>query len=528
MVKEFLMKKLFVFALLFVCFTGYAQNQADSVVMTVAGKTILLDEFLFIAEKNKEINLSDPKSLKSYVELFKNFKLKVADAEAAGLDKTKSFTDELNEYRTQLTSSYFSDKKGEEAAIRAEYDRLSETLELSYIVFRLPLKTVSRDTVSMYQQALKAYERIKQGEDIAEVGKELAAEDKDHILYQYMHCLLPMQTIKAFENAVYAMPVGTVSKPFRTGLGFHIVKIHSRKPNPGTIRVAHILIPYPKDSVVNGDSLTFARAEEVRQKAISGEDFTELAKQYSSDEHSAQKGGELPAFELGEMVEPFEIAAFALEKPGDLSEPVKTRFGYHIIKLIEKKGLPTFEEKKKNWAKLMAQGDRNFEYYKAYDDRLKRAYNYQFYPEAYAELQALCMEYFPTDKKFYEKAKDMNKTLFQVAGIDFPQSEFAYYMQRCPFSAKTYAGDFMQEVYDLFVREVVTRTEKENFDVKHPEFKLLMQEYRDGMLLFEISNEKIWSKPAEEQQKLEKDWLKSLNKKYPVSINWDVLKKIKK
>lgn len=528
MVKELLMKKLFVSALLFVCLTGGAQIPADSVVMTVAGKPISLSEFLFIAKKNNEVNLSDRKSLKSYVELFKNFKLKVADAEALGIDTTKSFHEELQGYKTQLISSYFSDKKGEENVIRSEYDRLGETIELSYILFRLPLKTVSKDTVAIYQQALKAYERISRGEDFASVGQQLAKEDSEHIIYQYMPYLFPMETIKAFENAVYAMPVGMLSKPFRTGLGFHIVKIHSRKPNPGEIRVAHILIPFSKDSVVNGDSLAWAQATAIRKQLTEGADFGELAKKYSSDENSAKRGGELPPVEVGKLIEPFEKVAFALEKPGDLSVPVKTPWGYHIIKLIEKKGIPSFDEKKKLWGPRMAQGDRNFEYYKAFDDRLKKEYGYTFFPEAYAELQKLCDEHFPTDKEFYDKASGLNKTLFSVAGIDYPQNEFAYYIQRCPFSTKTYSGDFMQEIYDLFVREVVTKAEKENFRMKHPEFDLLMQEYRDGILLFEISNQKVWSKPSGEQPKLEKEWLKNLNIKYSVSVNWKVLDKIQK
>ena len=177
MINGFLMKKLLVLSLLFACLTGEAANKADSVVMTVAGKQVSLDEFVFMARKNGEVNLSDRKSLESYVELYKNFKLKVAAAEAAGLDKTKEFTDELEGYRAQLTSSYLSDKDGEEAAVRVEYDRLGEVLELSHILFRLPEKTVSKDTVAVYEKAMKAYERIKNGEDIAVVGQELTKLD---------------------------------------------------------------------------------------------------------------------------------------------------------------------------------------------------------------------------------------------------------------------------------------------------------------------------------------------------------------
>jgi peptidyl-prolyl cis-trans isomerase SurA len=134
---------------------------------------------------------------------------------------------------------------------------------------------------------------------------------------------------------------------------------------------------------------------------------------------------------------------------------------------------------------------------------------------------------FPGSDEHFTRAREMNKTLVRINGIDFPQSEFAFYMNRYGFSAKTYAGDFMQEVFDLFVRDIVTTLEKENMEVKHPEISYLVQEYRDGMLLFEISSDKIWNKPAGEQDALEKQWIEELNGKYPVSVHWEVLKKIK-
>ena len=200
MVKVGLMKKLLVLSLVFACMTGNAQIPADSVVMTVAGKQIPLDEFVFIAQKNSEVNLSDRKSVDAYVELFKNFKLKVAEAEDLGLDKTKAFKDELDGYRAQLTSSYLSDKDGEEAAVRAVYDRYGEVLELSHILFRLPQRTLSKDTVPVYQKAIEAYKRIQAGEDFAAVGEELKEADKEHTGYEYVHCLQPLQTAPPFHR----------------------------------------------------------------------------------------------------------------------------------------------------------------------------------------------------------------------------------------------------------------------------------------------------------------------------------------
>lgn len=523
------MKKFFVSALLFaVAVSAYANSASDSVAMTVAGKAISIDEFLFTAKKNGETDLSNKKSLESFVELFKIYKLKVADAEAEGLDKTESFKEELDKYKAQLTSDYLSDRPAEEKVLSDEYTRLNEVLDLTHILFFLPQETVSKDTVAVYQQALAAYQRIQKGEDIMAVGAELAKKDSAHVGYEQVRSFFPMRTVKAFEDYVYQMPEGAVSMPIRTKFGFHIVKLNRRIPNPGRRQVSHILIPFVQDSITRTEEETYKQAEEVYQLAVSGKDFAELAKQYSSDKGSAQKGGRLPVFGLGEMVAEFEQAAFAIKNPGDISKPVKTRFGYHIIKLEKNLGVQPFEEIKKSWYRQMSQGEWNFALHKSFDDRMKKEYKFVFHPEAYAELQAICNDYFPTNPKFFEQAKDLDKELMRIDTISFAQNEFAAYIQQYPFSVKTYAGDFMQEVLDLCIHDILTNMERKNLTNKYPEFRLLLNEYRDGTLLFAISNQKIWNKPAEEQAKLEEDWIKELKEKYPVEINWKALKKAAK
>ena len=337
-----------------------------------------------------------------------------------------------------------------------------------------------------------------------------------------------MQTVKAFEYAAYDMPVGTVSAPVRTTLGFHLIKLHNRKPNPGMRTVAHILIPVASDSIPDADQTALNKANEVYKQAVNQGDFSILAQTYSSDAATAGRGGVLPEFGAGEMVESFETAAFALQNPGDISEPVKSPFGYHIIKLLDKRGIPDFEEKKSKWARIMAQGERNFEYNQTFDDRMKQEYGFRFYPEAYRELQNLCDVYYPANPAFYTDMPQMQAVLFHVNDTDYTQRDFLSYMQRHPYSTKSYSGDFMEDVFKLYVRELLIQAERANLSVKYPEYNHLMREYHDGILLFEISNKKIWNQPAEQQSELEAAWIQQLNEKYPVEINWEILKKVNK
>jgi peptidyl-prolyl cis-trans isomerase SurA len=221
-----------------------------------------------------------------------------------------------------------------------------------------------------------------------------------------------------------------------------------------------------------------------------------------------------------------ENAVCALSNPGDITSPILTEQGAYIFKLIEKKDRLPFDEVKDGIISDMGKTELNFDLYKAFDDYLKKECNYIFYPDAYAELERLCDEHFPADDNFWEKAKGLDKVLICMNDEDFPQKEFVHYIQRKPFSAKTYSKDFMREIFNLFVRDIAMMYERNSLEVKHPEIPHLIQEYRDGILLFELSNKKIWTKPVEEQAVLEEKWVKELNEKYSVTINSKLLKKL--
>lgn len=534
-----MMKKILILSFVFIGFVAKAQLPEDSVIMTVAGKQISLAEFEFIAKKNNEVDFSNEKALKEYSELFKNFKLKVAEAESLDIDKLRKFITELSGYEAQLRMSYLTDNKGEEEVIRVLYDRAKEYLELSQIVIPiLSPQYLAKDTVEPYKQAMQVYERIKNGADFDQVGKELYDEYLNcrrnsndankacfQAIYEDIPCFQILQKLKVFEEKAYSMKVGEVSLPIRSAEGYHLIKIKDRKKYPELHRVLYIGLAFKNDSITRTKEEVQKLADEVYQKALAGEDFSLLAQKYSSDK--SNNTGMLPPVKPGELMKPLEEIVYTLSTPGEVSKPYMTEYGCHIFKLVEIIPNPSFEDEKEKMRTTIRRDDHNFDLFKTFDERLKKEYNYTFYPEAYAELEKLAEDYFPSSNEFFNKAVDMKQTVAVINGIEFPQSELAYYMNRFPYSTKPYAGDFMKEVYDLFVRDIVTTLEKENMVVKHPEIPYLLQEYRDGMLLFEISNLMVWSHPVEEQATLEKNWIKELNEKYPVKINRKLLKKLK-
>lgn len=504
------------------------QPPADSVAMTVAGKQVSLGEFEFIAAKNSGVDLSDEKSLKEYVELFKNFKLKVAEAEEMKIDTSAAFREELDGYKAQLIAGYFRDIKAEEEAAKVIYDRGDEYLSLSVILFPLDKKCLSKDTVAAFQSAMQALDRIRKGEDFDEVGAALAessANDANKINYGRIPSFQPLEYPKALEDAVYSLQKGDISRPVRTLQGFYLVKVNERMPDPGKVQIAHLRIPLKSDKIKSEDE-ALKLANEIYTKGQAGESVIELMKEYGFDEEPSN--GVLPPFGPGQIIKPVEDVAFSIKEKGGIAKPFLTEHGYHIVQMVDRIERPPFEQDKSRIIAIMSENERNFDLFKGFVERLKKEYGYTFYPEAYSELEKVAGEYFPGTGEFAQKTKGMDKALFRVGNDDVSQAEFCAYLTRNPLSAKTYAADYMGEIFNLFVREVVTSLEKDNLLSKHPEIPYLVQEYKDGMLLFEISNQKVWSKPVDEQPAIEEKWIAALNKKYNVSVNWNALKKLKK
>ena len=522
------MKKFFVLIIgLNFCF-AYSQKKEDPIVMTVGDIEVPLSEFLFIAQKDDSgVDLLDKKSLDNYIELFKTFKQKVADARSLGIQESLHFQSELSTYQAQLTESYLSDSDGERQAMRKVYEQGKNLLSLSHIMFQLPEKSLTKDTLEVFNKANAVYKRIKNGEDFATVGHALMKDENSEAVYEDEDYVFPIQTFKEVVNAAFSMSPGDISAPIRTPLGFHIIRLNRIIADTVRLQVAHILFKISETTTLEDEQAIIKDANDLYDRIMKGEDFAELAQNYSQDENTNYSGGVLPPFGLGNMVLPFEQAAFALENVGDVSKPVRTRFGYHIIKLLAKSGYPAFEELEPSIHEAITQGDLVHELYKVFDDRQKAKFGYIFYPKAYNELLNISNDYFPTDTAFYNRASVLKKPIMQLKGIKFPQYEFADYIRLKPKSHKTYSVDFLNEQYTLFVREIVKKLIERGLE-NDPEFINLMNEYHDGILFFEVSDTKVWSKPVDEQEKLEQEWMQELNTKYKVTINEKVLNNLKK
>lgn len=481
----------------------------DPVLMTINGKPVHKSEFEYIYNKNNSNNSLDKKTLEEYVELFVNFKLKVEEAKAQGLDTTKSFVNELAGYRSQLTKPYLTDSNVDEQVVREAYDRLSEDVDVSHILIRIPQGATPADTLAIWNQVNKIAKRL-QKEDFAKVAKETSEDQSVQENNGRIGWISGFRTVYPFETMAYNTPVGSVSQPVRTSFGYHIIKVHARRKSQGEVLVSHIMrFTQSEDETANVNAKT--KIDSLHNRVLAGDDFGALAMQYSEDRGSATRNGELPWFGSGRMVPEFEEAAFALKNIGDISQPIKSAYGWHIIKLIDRKGIASYENMKADLERRVKRDERANKGQQSFLAKLRKDYNEQVQKNHLQDFVTLLEGKSLVDSAFQAEIATLSKPVLSFAGKTFTQTDFADYLKRNPYSEKTSAYEIIDEKFSAFADKELMAHEDSQLEKKYEDFRFLMQEYHDGILLFEVSNNEVWEKASKDTDGLEKFFTQNRN-----------------
>ena len=478
-----------------------AQN-SDPILMKIGNNVVTKSEFEYIYFKNNSANALDRKNLDEYVELFKKFKLKVIEAQALGLDTLATFKKEYNLYRAQIVEPYLIDKELEEQLCKEQYQRLLEDVELSIISLQLPQNAAPADTLTAYKRMLEIEKRLKK-EDFAKVAGEVS-QDNSAKTGGYIGWLTGQMVVFPLEKAMYSMQVGKISEPIRSSYGYHIIKVLARRPAAGKVQVAHILKQFPQNATMAEQENVHKQIIEIANKIKAGEDFSKLAQQNSDDKGSARNGGMLQPFGLNRMVAEFEKAAFALKNVDDISEPVKTQFGWHIIKLIDKKLVAPYEELREGILKSFKNDERANAGKKILAEKAKKEYGYSFYEANYNEVMEYAKRCAHTDSLFIADAENLQKPLLKIGNKTVAQNKFIYYVYSKSDNIFESAPEQVQKNLNSFIEQEIVAYEDANLEKKYPELRYLLQEYHDGILLFNVSNEKVWEKALKDREGLEK------------------------
>lgn len=509
------MKKNFIFLAAFAFGLSVFAQQQDPVVMRINNKDITRSEFEYIYNKNNSNNEIDRKSLDEYVDLFVNFKLKVAAAEDAGIDTTQTFINELGGYRKQLAKPYLTDSSVDDANAREAYDRLKENVEAWHILVKVSPNASKEEQEDAYNKAERARQRIVNGEAFDKVAREVSEDPSAAQNGGYLGYFTSMQMVSPFEDAAYRLKPGEISEPVRSDFGYHVIKVTNRRPDIGKVLVAHIFKYLPQDASKEKQDQAAVQMDSIYQALLGGADFAGLAKTYSDDKGSAARGGELPWFGFRQTLKEFEDVAFALKK-GELSKPFHSPNGIHIVKLIDRKELEPFEEKKDEILRRLSRQGRGDKGVDALVAQLKETYTFSADKAALAQITELVKTVLPSDSLFEEKAAPLNRTLCTLAGREYNQQDFVRYLKNQKGFWKSDAFATIDQKFDDYTRKIILDYEDTQLDSKYPEFGHLMQEYRDGILLFEISNRSVWDKASKDDEGLD-----SFFKKNKDNYVWD-------
>ncbi len=491
-------------------YIGQAQDLNSRILLDVDGIKVQAGEFMRMykksAEQEKTLDIDD------YLQQFIVFKLKVTDAIREGIDTTRSFRNELNGYRNQLAGNYLTDPKAKEKLLQKAYQRSLTEINAWHILVAMPQDASPQDTLKAWKKAIDIRERIMKGESFESVARGTSDDKSVKLNGGNLGYFSVFQMIMPFEDAAYSLKLNSISMPVRTPYGYHVIKITGKRPSRGKIKVAHIMksvTPGADDKETKNAEVEIFNIYKLLQQ---GTPFSELAKKYSDHKESSVKGGELDWFGAGEIITDFAEAAFALVDTGSYSKPIHTLYGWHIIKLLGKKPPGSFEESKSFIESKINQSYLNSLSRKSFVEKLKKEYNFQINQENFLWFVSGTDSLIARGLKKYDRATMPAGKLYSFANQSYTTNEFASYIEKR--GTQVVSADssvFIKRILDIQVTDNMIKYENSILEKKYPEFRYLMNEFHDGMLLFEISNRNIWKRVSTDSLGLRKYYEENKN-----------------
>ncbi|MGJ8744548.1 peptidylprolyl isomerase [Polaribacter sp.] len=536
-------KRVLLGLILSVSIASFSQKK-DKTLVTIDGEKTTVEEFKNVYEKNLDaIDNEEGKSVNNNLDLFINYKLKVKEAYKLQLDTLHSYKREIKMYKNQLAEPYLKDTTYLDKLVKDAYYRTKNEVKAKHILIRLPKDATPKDTLAAFTKIIDIRNSIVNGGDFETIAaaksEDKSAQDdvatgrignKGNLGY-----FSAFRMVYPFELAAYTTKEGEVSMPFRTQFGYHILKVDEFRASKGQIEVAHILIT---DTTAVGKT----KIDEVYGKLLKNEKFENLAKKYSNDTNSKNNGGKLNRFGSGQMVQPFNDAAFALTEVNSYSKPFKTRYGWHILKLLKQHPVPPFSEMKKQITGQIKSSNRMKFSTNAIVQKLKKEYTIIENENAKSIFERKDIRNIPKDS--------LQAIILSINDKNITQEEFIN-------DIKNKKNLPVFTLFEEFKEKHILTYYKENLKFTNKEYAQTIKEYEDGLLLFELMQQKIWNKSSKDtiglqnfynshvtnykskelkevkgevmndyQNFLEKNWIADLRRKSKVKVDKRQLKKL--
>jgi peptidyl-prolyl cis-trans isomerase SurA len=489
------MKRIVLSVLGWVMMVGMMAQQ-DPVIMTINNKMIYKSEFERIFWKNKRETTTNQKELDEYVDLFVKFKLKVEEAKEMRLDTMRKFRDEFEGYKVTLQRPYLVDTLVNEELIQEAYYRTVNELKASHILILVNQDAAPADTLTAYKRIMGIYDDVTKGKLSFEDAAVKYSEDKSVTQNKGdLGYFSAFRMVYPFEDAAYKTPIGSVSKPFRTQFGYHIVKPVATRPTRGRVKVAHIMVRVANDASEQDKANARKKIDEIYSKANNGEDFGILVRDYTDDRNSVRKNGELEWVEAGRYYAEFEDAAFSLKADGEISSPVLTPAGWHILKRIKYQPIDDLETMRNELKNKIQRDARAQKTRNSFVNKLKIEYNYVLNKKVFdaftAAVEKATMEVW---MKEHSATSKITGQLFSFADKSYSIADFVIYVdETITYKKGQTATEYLTGVLDRMVSTELMEFERTRLEAKYPSYRDLLAEYREGILLYEINDMKVWS-----------------------------------
>jgi peptidyl-prolyl cis-trans isomerase SurA len=501
------MKRILYFLIILTACQPVPNTTEDAWLFKVNDTPVYPDEFLYAYNKNKFNNDSIDRGadVREYLDLYVNFKLKVTEAKALGLDTGRSYKRELEGYRKQLAAPYLSESSVTEKLLLEAYERMKEEIRASHILINVPPTRIPEDTLKAYELINKVRELALQGEDFGNLAIQYSQDPSVKRNKGDLGYFSSLQMGYPFEEAAYSTPVDSISPIIKTRFGYHILKVTDRRPSRGQVKVSHIMLR-ATNNISSEDSIrVFEKINDIHQQITTNQiNWKDACSQFSEDINTRNTGGVLPWLGSGNVPPSFENAAFRLTTVGDISDPVKTPFGWHIIKLDMKKGLDPFEEMKPELERRIKRDERAKLSEKAFYDRVRKENNFREFPnsldKAIKQLDSTLLV-----GKWRLRDTLETDTIFIIGSDTYSIHDFLTYIRKNQRANKNQTlASLAETYYENFVNLSLKSYEEAHLGEKHFEYKMLYQEYAEGIILFQLMDSQVWSKAIEDTSGLKR------------------------
>jgi peptidyl-prolyl cis-trans isomerase SurA len=483
--------------ILFFFFLLVSYGLTAQTLFTVDGTPVSKEEFLKAFTKNNNGVAPTDKAYRDYLELYIRYKLKVKAAYAAQLDTLPAQRTELQNFRSQVADAYMKDQESLDRLVKEVFVRGQKDIRLAHIYFALPKNASPADTLRVYEKAMTAYNELKKGKKFGETAITFSDDPAVKINKGEIGYITVFSLPYELENLAYSLAPGQWSKPYRSKGGYHIFRNEGERKALGRVKVAQILLSVPPGASAEVREQVRLKADSLYGAILRGGDFAALARAYSGDNLSYQNGGELPEFGVGRYDSAFEAAAFGLDRDGAVSRPVATGFGYHIIKRLARKAAPAqFDELAKAALRQQVLNDPRVEISRqAMFNRIYHETGFQRADIPEADLWAFTDSVF-RNPRYSSYGNLSNSTMV----FSYPQRAYTIreWLDFAHATRPTRVGSGLsdKELFQRYIERTAMDYYRNYLEQYNKDFAFQLNEFKEGNLLFEIMQRKIWDKAS--------------------------------